>query len=148
MCVSEVEGISNVVRHCAKCEKPNPLTSTDAVAERARDVCTFAVRPVVSHSVIASSHLLEPIAIKLSPHDPYPVSMRSNRAFKGRKTDAATATARPPHSTGKVVTRYSVSKCRFRRHFCGRLSFNVTIVKFIHRQLGNFANCPLAHELI
>ena len=34
VCVSEVEGISNVVRHCAKCEKPNPLTSTDAVAER------------------------------------------------------------------------------------------------------------------
>ena len=87
VCVSEVEGISNVVRHCAKCEKPNPLTSTDAVAERARDACTFAVRPVVSHSVIASSHLLEPIAIKLSPHDPYPVSMRSNRAFKGRTNE-------------------------------------------------------------
>ena len=45
------------------------------------------VRPVVSHSVIASSHLLEPIAIKLSPHDPYPVSMRSNRAFKGRSNE-------------------------------------------------------------
>ena len=34
VCVSEVEGISNVVRHWANCEKPNPLTSTDAVAER------------------------------------------------------------------------------------------------------------------
>ena len=33
------------------------------------------------------SYLLEPIAIKLSPHDPYPVSMRSNRAFKGRTNE-------------------------------------------------------------
>ena len=103
------------------------------------------IRPVVSHSVIASSHLLEPIAIKLSPPDPYPVSMRSNRAFKGRTKDRPNdrdSRIQLARSLLVILSQSVVLGDTSADDDSGELHLNVTIVKFIHRQLGNFANCP------
>ena len=107
------------------------------------------VRPVVSHSVIAPSHLLEPIAIKLSPRDPYPVSMRSNRAFKGQTTQRNDRDRRIQlaRSLLVILSQSVVLGDTSADDSVGKLHLNVTIVKFIHSQLGNFANCPVAHEL-
>ena len=106
------------------------------------------IRPVVSHSVIASSHLLEPIAIKLSPPDPYPVSMRSNRAFKGRTKDRPNdrdSRIQLARSLLVILSQSVVLGDTSADDDSGELHLNVTIVQVYSPAAGQF--CELSSYL-